>query len=384
MTFFGIPVVMISYTSSVIPILFAVWIQGYVERGLRSFLPSSVRNFTVPLITAFVPIMMNDYATIGHSLLAGPLVAAVVAQAAAALAVVIRTRSKKRRELAAPGIVSGFFAGITEPLIYGVNLPMKLPFYFGLAGGAVGGMIAALGASASDAFVMASLLALPAYMNNGSFVMQIIGTGAAIVIAFTLTLLFGVNKNNDKADGAPAADSAIPADAAGVQPEAAEAAAAATKVAVGTLVKIAAPVAGKLVAVSEVDDKVFASGALGAGVGVIPAEATVVSPVSGTIATVFPTGHAYGIKTADGVEVLVHIGIDTVAMKGEGFESKVSKGEAVEAGQPLAVVDFDKVKEAGYDPTVIVVVTNTKKLSSVVPVASGPVVVGDASMAVEI
>ncbi len=148
----------------------------------------------------FIPVIMNDLGTIGYSLIAGPLVAPVVAQAAAALAVLIRTRSKKRREIAAPSMLAGFLAGIAEPLIYGVNLPMKLPFYFGLAGGAVGGAIAAWGGSGPDAFVMPSLLGLPAYMNVGNFTFQLIGVAAAMAIGFTLTLFFGVNKNNDKPD----------------------------------------------------------------------------------------------------------------------------------------------------------------------------------------
>lgn len=435
-TFMGIPVVMIGYTSSVIPILFAVWIQGYLERGLKAVLPKSLRNFTVPLVTAFVmvpltlivvgpltnaaagavsdavmwvfdfapwlagaimggfwqvfvmfgihwgfvPIMMNDFATIGHSLLAGPLPAAVVAQAAAALAVVIRTRSKKRRELAAPGIFSGFFAGITEPLIYGVNLPMKLPFYFGLVGGAIGGGIAAAGNSASDAFVMPSLLALPAYMNVGSFPMQLIGVGVGIVVAFTLTLFFGVTKNNDKPDEESAASASSPAEA----PVAVATAAAPVALKTGVATTLAAPVAGELVALADISDKVFASGALGAGVGVIPSENTITAPISGKVVTAFPTGHAFGIKSEDGVEVLVHIGIDTVAMKGDGFQAAVTAGQQVKAGDTLAVVDFDKVKAAGYDTTTIVVVTNTKKLTKVTPAAAGPVSAGAEAIVVEV
>ena len=433
--FLGIPVVMMSYVSSVVPIIFAVWMQSHLERWL-SKLPGMIRNFTIPLVTvlvmvplvlivvgpitmtlsgwisdginalfhfapwlggaamgalwqvlvifgmhwSFVPIMVNDLSVQGYSLLSGPLPAAVLAQAAAGIAVFIRTRSMKRRQVAGPAAVSGVLAGVTEPLVYGVNLPMRLPFFFGLAGGAIGGAIAAMGGSASDVFAIPSLIALPTYLNVGSFAMQVIGIVVGMAVAFILTLFFGVNKNNDQPDDAPVA---APVDAA-PSAVAAAPAPAKTALAVGTLVKVASPVKGQQVPISEVNDKVFASGALGAGVGVVPEEATVVSPVSGTVATVFPTGHAYGIKTADGVEVLVHIGIDTVAMKGDGFEAKVKKGDSVSTGQPLAVVDFDKVKAAGYDTTVIVVVTNTKKLSNVTPTASGPVVAGDASIDIEI
>ena len=336
---------------------------------------------------SFVPIMVNDLSVQGYSLLSGPLPAAVLAQAGAGLAVVIRTRSQKRRQVAAPASISGILAGVTEPLVYGVNLPMRLPFFFGLAGGAVGGAIAATGGSAFNTFAIPSLIALPTYLEVGNFTLQVIGIIVAMAVAFLLTLFFGVNKSNDQPDDEPGAASAeaalAPADAAPTPAAAASAPAKAT-LAVGTLVKVGSPIKGQLVPISEVNDKVFASGALGSGVGVVPEEATVVAPVSGTVASVFPTGHAYGIKTADGVEVLVHIGIDTVAMKGDGFSAKVKKGDSVTAGQPLAVVDFEKVKAAGYDTTVIVVVTNTKKLSSVTPAASGPVAAGDASIDIEI
>ncbi len=433
--FLGIPIIMMSYVSSVVPIIFAVWMQSHMERWL-SKLPGMIRNFTIPLVTvlvmvplvlivvgpitmtlsgwisdginalfhfapwlggaamgalwqvlvifgmhwSFVPIMVNDLSVQGYSLLSGPLPAAVLAQAGAGLAVVVRTRSKKRRQVAAPASISGILAGVTEPLVYGVNLPMRLPFFFGITGGAIGGAIAAMGGSAADVFAIPSLIALPTYLKVGNFTLQVIGITVAIAVAFLLTLFFGVNKNNDQPDDEPGA---APTDAAPTPAAAASAPAKAT-LAVGTLVKVGSPIKGQLVPISEVNDKVFASGALGSGVGVVPEEATVVAPVSGTVASVFPTGHAYGIKTADGVEVLVHIGIDTVAMKGDGFSAKVKKGDSVTAGQPLAVVDFEKVKAAGYDTTVIVVVTNTKKLSSVTPAASGPVAAGDASIDIEI
>lgn len=437
--FFGIPVQMMSYTSSVIPIIFAVWIQGYLERFLRRVLPSAIRNFTVPLLSAFVmvpltlivvgpitntaatwissgvmwvfgiapwlagaimgglwqvfvifglhwgfvPIMMNDLATVSYSLLLGPLVAAVVAQAAAALAVAIRTRSKARRQVAAPGVVSGFLAGITEPIIYGVNLPMRRPFYFGLAGGAVGGAIAAIGGSAADSFIMPSLLALPAYMNVGNFSMQIIGVLVAIGVAFVLTFFFGVTKDNDKPD-ATASDDTTRAGKDVASSVITSGQDSDTAVKTGVIETLGAPVSGTLVDVSEVADKVFASGALGSGIGIIPASSTVVAPLSGTLVTAFPTGHAYGIKSDNGVEVLIHIGIDTVALKGDGFNAHVTAGQKVAKGDTLATVDFEKVTSAGYDPTTIAVVTNTKKLASVTARPDGPVNAGDDAVTVEI
>ncbi|MFW6186535.1 MAG: beta-glucoside-specific PTS transporter subunit IIABC [Actinomycetota bacterium] len=449
-SFAGIPVVMMTYTSSVIPIIVAVWLQGYLERFLNKVLPSALRNFTTPLLTilvmvplvlmtvgpvttiaaqaisagvnaafgfapwlagaimggfwqvfvlfglhwGLVPIMTNDLATQGYSLLTGPLLSAVLAQAAATLAVMIRTRSAARRQVAGPAALSGFLAGITEPGIYGVNLPLKRPFYFGIAGGAVGGAIASIGGSAANSFVFPSLLAIPAYTQVGSFTLQMIGTGVAVIIAFVLTLFF-TSRESEPADtavqpGQPvtaatatvATSGTTAASPAAGTPSGATSATAplptgtATATEVAGTVQVLAPVDGNAVALTEVPDKVFASGAMGKGVGIVPTDGHVYAPVSGTVKAAMKSGHAYGIKSPGGVEVLVHIGIDTVQLDGRGFTPAVTRGDHVQAGDLLAVVDLDVVAEAGYDPTVLVVVTNTAQLADVVPVAQGAVTHG--------
>lgn len=445
--FAGIPVVMMNYTSSVLPIIVAVWLQGYVERFLTRVLPSAIRNFTTPLLTllvmvplvlmtvgpvttfasqglsaginaaftfapwlagavmggfwqvfvlfglhwGLVPGMLNELSTQGYSLLMGPLVAAVLSQAAATLAVLFRTRNKARRTVAGPAALSGFLAGITEPAIYGVNLPLKKPFYFGIAGGVVGGAIAAAGGSGATSFVFASLLALPAYASVGSFALQLIGTAVAVVIAFTLTFIFGPREEAAAAGAdagtpvpeavsvAPAAALAVPASSA--VPATAAGTAATT---VAGIVDIVAPVAGSAVALADVQDKVFASGAMGKGLGIIPADGHIYSPITGTIKAAMKTGHAFGIKSEDGVEVLVHIGIDTVQLQGRGFEAAVTRGQQVRAGDLLAVVDLDVVTEAGYDTTTLVMVTNTAQLGSVEPVAGGTLAHGDTAITVRV
>jgi PTS system beta-glucosides-specific IIC component len=454
-SFAGLPVVMMNYTSSVIPILVAVWLQGYLERFLNKVLPSALRNFTTPLLTilimvplvlmtvgpvstyaaqgisagitalfglapwlagalmggfwqvfvlfglhwGFVPILTNDLATQGYSLLTGPLMPAVLAQAAATLAVFFRTRNAARREVAGPGALSGFLAGITEPAIYAVNLPLKKPFYFGIAGGAIGGAIASSGGSAASSFVFPSLLALPAYSTVGNFSLLLIGTGSAVVIAFILTFFFGPR------------EAAVPVEA--VQPDETDVLAPVTRDAsfasgsarhsatsdgkVATLpagtaaateaagtVEVLAPVNGRAVALTEVADKVFASQAMGKGLGIVPADGHVYAPISGTVKAAMKSGHAYGIKSDDGVEVLVHIGIDTVQLEGRGFSPAVTRGDQVQAGDLLAVVDLDVVAEAGYDPTVLMVITNTGQLTGVVPVAQGVVTHGQPAVTVEV
>jgi PTS system beta-glucosides-specific IIC component len=307
----------------------------------------------------FVPFMVNDYSTIGYSIMTGPLPAAVLAQAAAALGVAIRTRNSDLRKLAGPSALSGFVAGITEPAIYGVNLRLKKPFYYGIAGGAVGGAIAAIGGSASTAFVFPSLLGLAAF-NHGSFTMQLIGVGVAVGIALGATLLLGFD---DLPEAEPKDAELIPAG-----PGATE---------------IGSPVSGETVVLSAVKDKVFASGALGNGIGIVPADGRVYAPFAGTVLTAFPTGHAFGIKSADGVEVLVHIGLDTVQLEGKGFTSAVTQGQEVAAGDLLATVDLDAVKTAGYDTTTVVVVTNTAQFAAVLPAEGHRVNHGDTILVIE-
>ena len=316
----------------------------------------------------FVPIIVNDLATQGYSLLSGPLLPAVLAQAAATLAVFLRTRSVKRREVAGASALSGFVAGITEPAIYGVNLPLKLPFYFGIAGGAIGGAIAGLGGGGADSFVFPSLLAIPAFMKVGSFTLTMIGTAVAVAIGFTLTFFFAPREQTDPVDDDP---EATPASG----PALVEDAPAATLV-TGTKLALGAPVAGTAVDLTEVPDKVFASLAMGRGIGIVPTDGTIVAPVDGTVAVAMKTGHAYGLKTATGVEVLVHIGIDTVQLKGVGFSARVAKGDMVKKGDVLCEVDLDAVRAAGYDPTTVMIVTNTANFADVSPVATGQVAAG--------
>ncbi len=432
--FAGIPMVMMNYTSSVIPIIVAVWLQGRLERFLNRVLHSAIRNFTTPLLTllimvplvlltvgpvttfaaqglssgisaaftfapwlagaimggfwqvfvlfglhwGFVPGILNEISTEGYSLLIGPLLPAVLAQAAATLAVFLRTRNKARRAVAGPAALSGFLAGITEPGIYGVNLPLRKPFYFGIAGGIAGGAVVAAGGAGATSFVFPSLLGLPAFSTVGNFGLLLLGTGAAVLIAFILTLFFGPREaeaeaRHDAGTSTPDASADLPAAAAPVPAPAAA----------GT-VEVLAPVAGQAVALANVQDKVFASGAMGKGLGIIPADGHIYSPITGSIKAAMKTGHAFGIKSDDGVEVLVHIGIDTVQLEGRGFESAVTRGQHVRAGDLLAVVDLDVVTEAGYDTTTLVMITNTAQLGSVDPVEAGTLAQGETAITVQV
>ena len=409
-TFLGIPVVMANYTSSLLPIIVAVWVQGLLERWLKRVLPGTIRNFTMPMIVlavmvpmtfltigpvmtwlsssisdgvqwlfvhvpwlggavmgamwqvfvifgvhwGFVPIIMTQLDPVngsGYSLIAAPLFAAVLAQAAAMLGVMIRTRDAKLRGIAGPAALSGFLAGITEPGIYGVNLPLKRPFVYGCVGGAVGGALMALAGSATDIYVFPSIVGFPALLKHGDVAMAFIGIGVAVLISLALTLTLGFTEP-DKATGQKAPGADVPAE---------------------PTTALTAPVAGTATPLEKVADPVFSSGALGNGVGIVPSDGHVLAPVAGTVVTAMDSGHAYGIRTDDGVEVLVHVGLDTVNLKGEGFSPRVGAGQRVDRGDPLVDVDLAAVRQAGYDPTTVLVVTNTASLGAVVPVVDGPV-----------
>lgn len=435
-SFFGIPVFAVSYVSSVIPIVVTVWLQGYLERWLMKVLPGAIRNFTTPLLVillltlltlltlgpltvflsgalssgfgwlwglspvlggallggfwqvfvmfglhwGFVPIMLNDLITQGSSPLSGAIFAPVLAQAAAALAVMIRTRDAKLRQLAGPASLSGFLAGVTEPAVYGVNLPLKRPFVFGCIGGGIGSAIVAAGGSAADAFVLPSALALPAYLNVGSFGTLLVGLGVAVLVTFLLTLFFGMPRRAAGAGAAgPAlrdgADAGVPTDTTQIvaAPDAGGLAAGDD----GSLaadadrptIDLVSPVAGRAVALETLADPVFSSGAMGRGLAVVPAEGTAraLAPVGGTVVTALDSGHAFGIRSEDGVEVLVHVGIDTVKLDGGPFSARVAQGERVVAGQPLVDLDLGAIEAAGHDPSVIVVVTNAGDYAAVEP-----------------
>ncbi|MEU0026882.1 glucose PTS transporter subunit IIA [Streptomyces sp. NPDC006335] len=408
LTFLGIPVVMANYLSAVVPAILAVYFQSHVERVAERVLPATVRNFGTPLITlalvvpvsflaigpvstwagdhlasgvgdlwglspwaagtvlgglwqvlvvfglhwAFIPIAFQQLATTGHTDLAGALFAPVLAQAAATFAVFLRTRDRDLKVVAGPAAVSGFLAGVTEPAIYGVTLRLKRPFVFACVGGAVGGGIATAGGSAATSFVLPGAITLTSTLNAGSFALQLIGCAVGMVIAFALTL---IGFKDLPATGGTAAGTADEASHGTVSDA-------------GTAT-LTAPVAGKVVALAEVPDQVFASGAMGSGLAVIPSEGKVYAPLSGTLVSVMP--HAFGIRSDAGVEVLVHIGLNTVELQGRGFAPVVSQGQRVNAGDLLTEVDLQVLTDAGYDPITVLIVTDQGGHTAVVPATTG-------------
>ena len=311
-----------------------------------------------------------------------------VAQGAAALAVFFKSRNAKMKGLAGAGGVSAVF-GITEPAIFGVNLRLRWPFFIGMGAAAIGSAGVALlgvrgqalGAAGFAGFVSIIPASIPAYLALEVLV---------FVLAFAATLAYASTRGRaDMADGAAGADSAATAlaSAPAAGASAAESAAAPAPAAVAPAVEfsdeakadftLTSPMAGTAVPLGQVKDESFAKGMLGPGIAVKPSSGVVVAPCDGKVTVAFPTGHAYGLKSASGVQVLIHIGMDTVKLDGKGFTPKVAKGDFVRRGDVLAVVDWDAIRAAGYDTITPVVVTNKKKFAAITPAEAGPVAFGD-------
>ena len=436
---FGLEVTKVGYQAMVIPTLVVTWIMCLIEKSLHKVLKGTADFLLTPLITllitgflAFVivgPVTreLSNYLTYGINwayttlgvfggLIFGFFYSAIVvtglhqsfpaieipllpsnggvgdfifpiasmanvAQGAAALAVFFKTRDGKLKGLAGAGGVSAVF-GITEPAIFGVNLRLRWPFYCAMVAAAIGsGGVAllnvrgqALGAAGFVGFVSIVPKSIPAYLALEVLV---------FVLSFGFTFAYAMTRGKADMEGrAPAKKEAVVAaavavPAGGAAPAAAPAAAPSFSDEAKADLSVASPLAGTVVPLEQVKDESFAKGMLGPGIGIEPADGLVVAPFDGTVTVAFPTGHAYGLKSASGVQVLIHVGMDTVKLDGKGFTPRVSKGDVVRRGDVLAEVDLGVIRAAGYETITPVVVTNKKKFGAVTPLASGQVLRGD-------
>ncbi|MEK1376599.1 PTS transporter subunit EIIC [Limosilactobacillus fermentum] len=418
-SFFGIPVVTMNYTSTVLPVIAAVWFGSVIEHWANRWVPTVIKTFIVPVVTmvitlpvtlivigpittwvgdaigatmsavyGFSPIFAGivmgavwqvlvifgvhwgivavttaDLATLGYDPILGLTCMVCYAQIGVVLAIIRQTKDQNLKKNAIGAFFSGLF-GVTEPSIYGVTLPRKVPFILSCIGGAVSGGI--IGAFGSRLYMLPSMgiFAIPAYANpKGMDTMQMIGIVVAGVIAFivgfALQILFG-KKYVDQEYNEKQAKKAELVD---------------QEVVKGT--KLVSPLDGTVMPLAEVKDEVFSSGAMGQGVAVEPTNGLLRAPADGKMVMTFATGHAVGMKSNDGAEILIHIGMDTVNLQGKGFETLVQKGQEVKAGDPLVKFDIDAIKEAGYTVTTPIVITNSKEYGQVRQVAFGEVKTGD-------
>jgi PTS system beta-glucosides-specific IIC component len=418
--FMGIPVVSASYASSVIPILLAIWVQSYLERFLEKFMPLSIKNIIIPLIVlmimvpgtfilvgpvggymgeilsklylgaynlsplvaglivgafwqvfvifgvhwAFIPIMINNLATppagLGYDTMLPMLLPAVLGQAGATIGVFLKTKNKEMKSLAGSSAVSAVF-GITEPTVYGVTLKLKKPFIYACIGGGIGGAI--VGFAQVKGFVMslASILSIVTYIKPGTVtdpsITSSVGAGAAgafvaLIIGFLLTYILGFNdvdnnsgKNENKSESIKKEQGNFQD---GINKE-----------------TIYSPLKGNVKKLSETEDTVFASGALGKGLVIEPLKGELTSPVDGTVTSIFTTKHAIGITSENGAEILIHIGIDTVQLEGKFFETFVKENDKIKKGDLLIKFDIKKIKEKGFSLDTPIVISNSEEYMDV-------------------
>ncbi|WCT55631.1 beta-glucoside-specific PTS transporter subunit IIABC [Paenibacillus kyungheensis] len=409
-TFFGIPVVMMSYSSTVIPIIIAIIVMSKLEKFCNRRIHESVKNFITPLIllvimvpltlmvfgpfgvyvgngiadiliAAFlfspliagallgagwqlfvifgvhwglVPVFINNIAVYGRDGIKPAATASVFAQTGASLGVMLKTKNKKLKTLAGSATLSALF-GITEPAVYGVTLPLKRPFIAGIIGGAVGGAI--IGQAGTQAFASGApgLLTLPIFYGPGGqgFSGLIMGITASFLISMVLTYILGFEDPvEEEKQEVVATTAASPAP---------------IHHPVRASDTVLSPLSGTVVALSDVPDPAFAAEAMGKGIAVEPAEGRIVAPFAGTVTVAFKKKHALAVVSDQGLEVLVHVGMDTVKLDGEHFTSYIQEGDRVSAGQLLLEFDIARIREAGYSTITPVIVTNTFDYSDIIP-----------------
>ncbi len=296
------------------------------------------------------------------------ITAAMTAQGAATVAVGVKTKNPKLKTLAFPAALSAFL-GITEPAIFGVNLRFVKPFVIGLGAGAVGGWLASIMGLAGTSFGITIIPGTLLYL-NGQLLQYIFMVVLTTGLSFVLTYLFGY-KDEETVEEKAETEELVEEETTGNVPASLQDE------------TIISPIVGQAVALSDVDDPVFSSGAMGRGIAIKPSEGVVYAPADAEVTIAFATGHAYGLKTANGAEILIHVGIDTVSMGGEGFDQKVAQGDKVKAGDVLGTFEAEKIAAAGLDDTTMVIVTNTADYASVTPVAEGALAKGDAVIEVK-
>jgi PTS system beta-glucosides-specific IIC component len=417
-TFLGIPVLLMNYSSTVIPILLSVYVSTKIEKFFSKVIPSVVKTFLVPFCTllvivpltlivigpiatwagtllgaltlaiynlspiiagiflgafwqvfvifglhwGFIPIVINNLTVLKYDPILPAVLGASFAQTGVVLAVLLKTKNSKLKSLSIPAFISGIF-GVTEPAIYGITLPRKKPFVLSCVAAAVGGAIT--GFAGSKLYVLGGLgiFAIPSYLSPAGVDRGFYGAVGSIVVSFVLGFLlmfFGGFKDEEQDSKSKATTSA-----AGEKSEN-----------TCELIKqetILSPLKGDIIPLSSIKDEAFSSGALGKGAAIEPGEGKVVAPVDGVVTTFFPTGHAIGITSDNGSEILIHIGMNTVELNGKYFKPKVDQGQRVKKGDLLLEFDIENIRKEGFSLTSPVIITNTDKYYDIKVLKQGSV-----------
>lgn len=397
---FGIPVTLASYSSSVIPILIMVWLMQYIESFFEKIIPTAIKSFMKPLLiilisgflalvvvgplgtyagellstiilgiqdkagwlalglmAAFMPLIIMTgmhWAFAPIFLIASPatpdililpaMLASNIAQGAATLAVSLKAKNKNLKQISAAASISALVAGVTEPALYGVNLKLKKPLYAAMISGGIVGIYIGITGLKSFAFAVPSVVSLPQFIGGGSNINifnALVVTVGSFLLTFILTWIFGFDEEPENAP--------VPNSEAENTVQSGS----------GDTKKIAAPTSGKVVPLEKVADTVFSEKMMGDGIAILPDDNTFVAPFNGTVTTVFPTKHAIGLTSDSGIELLIHIGLETVSLDGKFFTTFVEAGDTITEGQKLVEVALDQLIAAGYDITTPVIVTNT-------------------------
>ena len=418
--FFGIPIISVDYTGTVIPVVLAVWFASKCEKIFNKFIPDLVKFFFVPMLTllvtlpisilllgpvatfgstliseftlavrsvspllaggivgltwqilvifgmhwGFIPVYINNVMTLGYDNVMMPFFACTFATSGVVLAIFFKTKDKKLKEMAIPNFISGIF-GVTEPAIYGMLVPLKKPFIISCIAGGIGG--AFYGHFNFRKFILGGMgiFELPNMMNPdgtmGNIIVAFVGIAISMILGFVLTMMFYKDQPSVVADSTGSDDTTNDHQEAVVNKESI----------------VYSPIKGKVIPLSEVEDEAFSSGLLGKGVAMIPEEGVIYAPANGEISAFFPTGHAIGMKTEDGLEILIHVGMDTVQLDGKGFTPLVSKGDIVNKGQKLLKFDKEFIKEEGYSLVTPVLISNFDQFEEITSTDESQVQAGD-------
>lgn len=407
-TFFGVPIALQSYASSVVPIIVIVWLSSYVYRWFKKVIPDVLKMVFVPFLTilvcgilgimivgpiamilqnmlsgfvlwlvgiskgvtgfvlgafwsilvmfglhwAIIPFFAIDVAKYGYDVINPLIFSGAMAVLGSAIGVAIRTRDKDTRAMSISAAISSFF-GVSEPALYGVLVPRKWILITSFTGAGIGGAIAGFSGSKLYSFGANGILGLPCFINPKGIDFGFIGLCLSGVAAFLFALISALIIGDKKGDVG-----AITKKANEKQEKE---------------VSLVSPVDGKAIDLTSVNDKVFSTLAMGDGIAIQPKDGKIYSPVDGIVRVAAETKHAVGIAAKDGEEVLIHAGIDTVNLKGKYFTSHVEQGMKVKKGDLLIEFDLDKIKAAGYDPTVMMIITKNDNLKSVSAQKLGPV-----------